>query len=159
MKKTILAMFVLLTASASAEVWINEFVSDPISGLAADEWVELASDQEESLEGCYLLENGGSKTTLNGTINGFMVIDDPKGTLNNDNEIITLVCPGFEDRVAYTKGPAKGKSMGLDEYGEWREYDEPTKGKPNYQAVPEFSTWTAILAAALCLGVFVFHRK
>jgi hypothetical protein len=99
------------------------------------------------------------QTLLNGSIEAFLVIQDPKGSLNNDDENITLVCPGFTDRVEYADGPAKGKSMGLDEYGAWKEYEVPTKGKPNYQAVPEFSTWGAMLAAALCLGIYSYRRR
>lgn len=161
MKNAIIAAMLLsLAAGVSANVWINEFVSDPMSGLAADEWVELASDSPTSLEGCYVIENGGQMSILNGTITDFKVIQDPKGTLNNDNEEMSLVCPGFTDTVAYVDGPGKGNSSGINEYGTWQEYSQPTKGQPNFtNAVPEFSTWSAIIALVVCVVGLGIVRK
>ncbi|MEM4268038.1 MAG: hypothetical protein QXK37_04375 [Candidatus Woesearchaeota archaeon] len=136
MKKTILIGVVLIIlAHGIFAVRINEFVSNPESGLGADEWVELANDGEPAnLEGCFIEENGGQKTFLNGVIHDFFVIDDPKGMLNNDADFIRLVCPQFIDEVIYTGGvPGKGRSLGLDARGVWVEYTVPTKGYKNFE--------------------------
>lgn len=77
----------------NAEVYINEFVPDPVSG--SNEWVELytPSSVSFSVTDWSLEDGGGIKTRLAGTIGGtnkFFVIEKPNGSLNNSGDILIL---------------------------------------------------------------------
>ncbi len=71
---------------------INEWVSDPND--EEDEWVELYNLLFQSLDltGWWLEDGSEAKTYLSGVIptQGFLVIKNPKGRLNNSGEVITL---------------------------------------------------------------------
>ncbi|MBI2552472.1 lamin tail domain-containing protein [Candidatus Uhrbacteria bacterium] len=88
----------------SAEIVINEFVSDPEDG---EEWVELFNSGEVAvdLQGWFLEEGAESKTKLQGTIvpGMFLVVETIKGNLNNKGDIIRLKNDknAVVDRVAY----------------------------------------------------------
>lgn len=74
-------------------IYINEFVSDPISG--ANEWIELYSPSQSAFAFTdWTVEDGaGSKTKISGTIGGnnkYYVAEKPTGSLNNTGDIIIL---------------------------------------------------------------------
>lgn len=74
---------------------INEFVSDPIPD--AEEWIELfnATSNTIILDEWTIEDGSGKATNLSGSIspNGFYVLDNPAGTLNNTGDIIILRSP------------------------------------------------------------------
>ncbi|MDD5032296.1 MAG: lamin tail domain-containing protein, partial [Patescibacteria group bacterium] len=90
------------------DVVINEFVSDPADEEV--EWIELynATGKEIDLSGWTIEEGGGAKTNLSGILAAsgkekFLVVEKPKGNLNNSGDIIILRT-GEEiliDQVAY----------------------------------------------------------
>lgn len=87
------------------DVVINELRNDP--GDDEDEFVELfnKSGSTISLVGWSLEDGSEAKTLLDGTIQpqGFFVVSEPKGKLNNSGDIVILRDPtGREiDRVVY----------------------------------------------------------
>ncbi|MDP9249684.1 MAG: lamin tail domain-containing protein [bacterium] len=150
----ILAVVLFLSkfGSVSAQVVINEFVSDPESG---SEWIELrnTSSSEINLEGWNWTElaspggeteHEGSPKNLTGIIpaSGFFVISitNVNGVLNNGGDSIGLydgTTP--KDRVTFgavsgyqadLEKPAKGKSGALIS-GSWQTNQEPTRGATN----------------------------
>lgn len=79
--------------SITGEVYINEFVADPVSG--SNEWVELYTTSPTAINITdWSIEDGaGSKTKLTGTIGGvnkFWIIEKPSGSLNNAGDTIIL---------------------------------------------------------------------
>lgn len=77
----------------NAEVYINEFVSDPVSG--SNEWVELYTPNivNFSLTDWSLEDGAGTKTRLIGSIGGsnkFFVVEKPNGSLNNSGDNLIL---------------------------------------------------------------------
>jgi hypothetical protein len=152
-KKLILALVGVVFLSsfnlARAEVIINEFVSDPDSGL---EWIELlnTSSTEINLDGWKWTElaspgqdneHESSPKSLNGVIGGggFFVFE-MSSALNNSGDSIGLYNgANLEQRVTfgtvnnYSKDletPAKGKSGALIS-GTWKTSQEPTRGQTN----------------------------
>ncbi|MCK4553569.1 lamin tail domain-containing protein, partial [Candidatus Parcubacteria bacterium] len=90
------------------DVVINEFVSDPADEDV--EWIELynTTNKEINLDGWTIEEGSGAKTKLEGILAGsgegkFMIIEKPKGNLNNKGDIIILRDNGdiLIDQVAY----------------------------------------------------------
>ncbi|MBU4347348.1 lamin tail domain-containing protein, partial [Patescibacteria group bacterium] len=83
------------TANKLGDIVINEFVSDPADEEM--EWIELhnTTEKEIDLDGWTIEEGSGAKTNLAGIIAAsgdgkFMVIEKPKGNLNNNGDIIIL---------------------------------------------------------------------
>ena len=77
------------------EVAINEFVSDPTD--EDEEWVEIYNNTSRNIDlTSWTIEEGsGAKTSLVGILSGsgkekFLVIEKPKGNLNNAGDIIIL---------------------------------------------------------------------
>src|SRR3989344_5150317 len=134
---------------ASAQVVINEFVSDPDSGA---EWVELlnTSSSEMDLSGWSWTELAGPGTdtehesstkNLNGIISAAGVfVFEMNSVLNNTGDSIGLYNrASLASRVTFGKvnnyskdleAPAKGKSGALVS-GSWQSDQEPTKGAVN----------------------------
>jgi len=89
----------------SDNVKLNELVSDPADGQT--EFVELKNVGSLAIDlaGGYLKDGGGTKTELSGIIyaGNFMVIDSPRGNLNNSGDLVTLYAPNnsIKDTVAY----------------------------------------------------------
>ncbi len=95
------------------DIVINEFVSDPADGEV--EWIELynTTEKEINLDGWTIEEGSGAKTNLTGIIAAsgdgkFMVIEKPKGNLNNNGDIIIL-------------RDASGKLIDQVAYGNWND--------------------------------------
>lgn len=88
----------------SGVVVVNEFVSDPAEG---EEWVELYNNSTEIIDFTkWTLEDGNeTATALSGTLapHQFLVIEKPKGQLNNTGDLIVLQDGTGKtiDRVAY----------------------------------------------------------
>ncbi len=79
--------------SSNVSVFINEIVSDPSDDEG--EWIELYFAGATANIGGWTIEDGsGAKTTLSGTIgqntNTFLVLEKPKGNLNNSGDLIIL---------------------------------------------------------------------
>ncbi len=90
---------------APSTLIINEFVSDP--GDEGVEFIELYNRTATAIDltRWYIEDGSEAKTALTGTINGFgyIVIESPKGQLNNAGDQITLYDPSDReiDRVTY----------------------------------------------------------
>jgi DNA/RNA endonuclease YhcR with UshA esterase domain len=79
----------------AGSILINEFVADPVSGEA--EWIELYNKNiyDIDLTGWQILDGSDTSTPLEGTIsasnnNPFLIIESPKGKLNNSGDTIIL---------------------------------------------------------------------
>ena len=74
------------------DVVINELISDPTDGEV--EWIELynKTNQEINLTDWKIIEGSETKTSLENIIsgNGFLVIETPKGNLNNKGDVVYL---------------------------------------------------------------------
>lgn len=74
------------------DILISEFVADPDEDDY--EWIEIynTTPHNISLENWAIADGKDTSTTLSGTLLpfGFFVIDNPKGKLNNDGDIIVL---------------------------------------------------------------------
>jgi cysteine-rich repeat protein len=90
------------------EVLINEFVSDPSDG--ENEWIEIYNNtsKEIDLSNWHIEDGSGAKTNLSGKLGGesankFLVIENPKGNLNNSGDLIVLRDEknNLIDQVAY----------------------------------------------------------
>lgn len=88
------------------EVLINELVADPADGES--EFIELRnmSTRVIDLSGWWVEDGSETKTTLSGTIavNGLIVIESPKGSLNNSGDHIELIAPNGTVIDAMTYG-------------------------------------------------------
>jgi hypothetical protein len=76
----------------AGSIIINEFVSDPTD--TDTEWIELYNNNDFSvdLSGWIILDGAETATELSGTIEtkSFLVIDKPRGQLNNSGDAIIL---------------------------------------------------------------------
>jgi hypothetical protein len=121
---------------STGTIVINELVSDPEDG---NEWVELwnTGDTDVSLDGWSLEDAAGGSTALNGVIeaDGFALIENPKGKLNNSGDSLYLYDPenahnsmsyGVENKPA----PDKGESLGRYSAA-WFVYENPSPGAAN----------------------------
>lgn len=88
------------------DILISEIVSDPADGEV--EWVEIynKTKKQVSLNGWTIEEGSGTKTTLDGLIDKFFILEKPKGNLNNSGDVIILK-------------NEKGKLIDSLTYGEW----------------------------------------
>lgn len=92
--------------SENTEIYINEFVADPVTG--SNEWIELytVSTAPINLTNWSIEDGAGTKTRLSGTIGGsnlFLVVEKPSGALNNAGDAIIVRNQNGEivDQVAY----------------------------------------------------------
>ncbi len=131
------------------EIVINEFVSDPSDNDV--EWIELYNNTHVNinLSGWTIEDASGAKTLLNKQINsfGFIVIENPKGKLNNKGDIIILrdCHDNLIDKVVYGNLSNDGLPAPQDPYSLARKIDgyntfnnikdfalaEPTKASAN----------------------------
>lgn len=133
------------------KVVINEFVSNPNSGK---EWVEIYNPgtQPFDLSRCILEDGSNHELQLESNIQAkkFIVFEYSSSTLNNDGDMLSLMCYGqLTDKVVYgnwddsNKGiknnapaPGKGQSVGRDPDGkdtdndknDFKVFEIPTKG-------------------------------
>lgn len=82
-----------LEITTPTEIYINEFIADPVSG--GNEWVELFTPSLSpfTLTDWSLEDGAGTKTRVSGSLGGahkFLVIEKPTGALNNGGDIIIL---------------------------------------------------------------------
>lgn len=100
------------------QIRINEIVSAPVSGQ--NEWVELFNSTQNSvdLSGWYLIEGGGKKTALFGSIGpqGYLVFD--KSSLNNGGDAVIL-----QD--------SSGREIDRVSYGDWESVAAPASRSGN----------------------------
>lgn len=123
----------------SVKIRINEFVTNPIEGK--NEWIELYNSSEvDAILTGYSLEDSSTKTTdlSNYTLlaNSYLVIESPKGILNNDGDTITLKNMDGEIVESVTYGPdtfpAPDKGEALARDGDTFELTQlTTPGSPN----------------------------
>ncbi|MBU0661282.1 lamin tail domain-containing protein [Patescibacteria group bacterium] len=77
---------------AVGDVLINEFVSDPADNY--DEFIELYNKSTKTifLDGWWIEDGSETKTNVSGSIQAknFLVVDTPKGKLNNSGDYIAL---------------------------------------------------------------------
>ena len=87
------------------DVVINEFVPDPPD--EEDEWIELLNTTNRliDLSDLALTDGSGKRTELTGTMTAlsFLVVNKPKGILNNTGDVITLINDNGKiiDEVSY----------------------------------------------------------
>jgi len=121
------------------ELRISEFVVDPLEG--GIEWIELfnASSVDALLTGYVLEDASGKSTHLSAfTIlaDSYLVIESPKGKLNNDGDTVTLKNGAGEILESVTYGvnyyPVPRNGNALARNGDTFELTQiPTPGKPN----------------------------
>ncbi len=109
--------------SMQGVVVINELVSNPLEDQ--DEFVELYNSGSEvvQLTGWWIEDGSKAKTLLSGVLlpQGYVAIDNPKGKLNNNGDIVTVFSANGTtvDWLAYgdwvgtnhPPAPEKGKSL------------------------------------------------
>ena len=87
----------------SGQITINELVSDPESG--ASEWIELYNKTNSSinLDNWSLEDGSGAKTILHDSIAKYLIIEAPKGNLNNAGDAVILKdnYGALIDQIAY----------------------------------------------------------
>ncbi len=93
------------TKFQKGQIVINELVSDPSDDEV--EFVELYNPTAETinLAGAWLEDGSEAQTSLSGSLSGqgFLVIENPKGSLNNSGDLIILYNSAGEeiDKVVY----------------------------------------------------------
>lgn len=96
----------------SSDIVINELVSDPVD--SGDEWVELynSTKLDIDLAGWTLIDGSNAVTTLSGVIKSLnhLVIEKPKGNLNNAGDRVSLKDPS-------------GNVIDVVSYGNWNDGD------------------------------------
>ena len=120
------------------DLLINEFVSDPVDGV---EWVELlnTTDEDIDLNGWVLREGSDKETSLGEGLleaGAFLIIENPAGNLNNSGDSILIFDASglLIDGLTYgddPPAPSKGKSLALDDEGEWQITTILTPGETN----------------------------
>jgi len=125
---------------------ITEFVSDPEDGV---EWIEIYNPGTTAinLTDWSVSDATDKKTSFDITEikpGAWVVIENPKGKLNNDEDEIKLYDPNGNliDEVLYSGvlAPGKGESLAKDESNGWTTTNQITKGEKNLY---EESTTTA----------------
>ena len=122
---------IILTSHNVSGLNINELESNPPGKDSGNEWVELYSDVESSLEG-YSLENGdGGIFNLSGSINGYLVIVFSGLWLDNSNETVFLKLNGqiVDEVPVFADSKNNDMTFSLCE-DEWV-IKESTKGEEN----------------------------
>ena len=71
-------------------VEITEIEINPAGTDSGNEWVELFSDEEISLEGFKLVNNDGDEFLLEGNFSGYYVVEFEKQWLDNTDEKVSL---------------------------------------------------------------------
>jgi len=95
----------------NSDLLITEFVSDPDDGK--NEWIEIYNNTNNSLNlnNCYIEEGSETKSSFaqeNICASCYIILDKPRGNLNNTGDIIKLFCSDILiNQVAY---------------GEWKDY-------------------------------------
>ncbi|MFA5954193.1 MAG: lamin tail domain-containing protein [Patescibacteria group bacterium] len=103
-------------------VRINEFVSDPADNDV--EWIELYNTRttDVPIDGWTIEDGSGQATKLSGIIsaNGFFIVSQPKGQLNNSGDAITLKA-------------TSGNIVDAIAYGDWKNNKDnaPSANDPN----------------------------
>ena len=129
-------------------VVINELVSMP--NADEKEWVELYNNCEwpVKLDGWQLTDGNGTATKLSGSLEKFLIIEAPKGQLNNAGDLISLEDNSGQliDQILYghwedetgAPAPTTGQSLarnqdGLDtnQINDFALTDKPTKSQAN----------------------------
>lgn len=142
-----------ITLPVFGPVFINECVVDPDEGQT--EWIELInkSDQSVSIDGWTVEDATGNKTPLETQTleaGAFVIINAPKGKLNNDADVVILRDQNgvVVDEIYYgdetQPAPKDGTSIARDENGELKLTTNPTQGGVNVitDFVPEESETT-----------------
>ncbi|MDO8564161.1 MAG: hypothetical protein Q7R87_04080 [Nanoarchaeota archaeon] len=80
----------LFQISITSSISINEIELNPADSDAGNEWIELYSENLSNLDGFYLENEDGDIFNLNGTIEGYLVINFQKQWLDNSKVIIYL---------------------------------------------------------------------
>jgi len=72
------------------DIVINEFVPDPADEEV--EFIELYNKQSSNinLDGWFIYDGSGAKTSLSGILEKYFVVEKPKGNLNNAGDLIIL---------------------------------------------------------------------
>ncbi len=123
-------LIIILTNNVSS-LRINELESNPEGEDSGNEWVELYSEEEVSLDGYILDHEGrGAQINLSGTFSGFFVFTFQNQWLRNTNETVYLK---NGEQIIQTIGPFSDnkvqKTYNFCE-GEW-EFDIETKNDLN----------------------------
>lgn len=137
---------------AIGTILLNEFVSDPTDGT---EWIELVNTTSEPvlLDNWTIADAAGGTSTLEGSIpaDGYFILENPRGRLNNDGDTIYLRDhqDTLHDEVTYgdetNPAPENGESLGA--YADaWHVYTTPSKGSANPEPELEESTESFTLA-------------
>jgi hypothetical protein len=117
------------------DVLINEFVSNPEDGT---EWIELLFMKDVDLDGWTVVDDKGKTTMLEGVYEAedFLVIESPKGQLNNGGDSV-LLYDGTEqliDSITYGEdrpAPEKGEALARTLDNEWALTTNLTPGERN----------------------------
>ena len=95
-------LIIILTDNVSS-LRINELESNPEGEDSGNEWVELYSEEEVSLDGYILDHDGrGAQINLSGTFSGFFVFTFQNQWLRNTNETVYLK---NMEQIIQTVGP------------------------------------------------------
>jgi outer membrane biosynthesis protein TonB len=122
-------------AEPMSAVRVSEIYPSPLSG--EKEWLELVnlSSVGEFLDGMTVEDAQGSKTPLAGLLLPWarLVIEAPKGSLNNDGDIVVLRdrFGRAADRVEYPKTAKGAAYMRIELQGAFAMTVTPTPGAPN----------------------------
>lgn len=122
-------------AYATGDVLINEFVSNPEEG---EEWIELLFMSDVDLDGWSIEDEAEKSTNLEGNyLEGeFLVIEAPKGQLNNGGDSVLLFNASNQliDSIAYGDDypvPEKGEALARTLDNVWALTTELTPGQKN----------------------------
>lgn len=144
------------TSYGPESVRITEIVSDPKEG---EEWIELRNVNNEAVDtaGWTVEDASGTHTKIDTQIlekDAFLVINKPKGQLNNDGDSIVLkdATESIIDELYYgsnaVPAPKKGEALALD--GDSYQITQmPTPGKPNLIFIPTESAAKKIVEQPL----------
>jgi len=133
------------------QLQLSELVSDPIDG--EEEYVELryGGARSAALAGWSIADGAGRTTAMDSLFvlpASFVVIEKPKGVLNNGGDQVVLQCSSQTvDTVTYgnwddgnkadnAPAPADPWSLMRDEQNQWVVTTTPTKGQNNQYTAP-----------------------
>lgn len=83
-------LFIIILTPNVFALRINEIEPNPPGEDSKNEWVELFSEEEISLDGYYLQNSDGDIQNLTGIFDGFFIVNFSKRWILNNNETIYL---------------------------------------------------------------------
>lgn len=90
LRKVLICLMLIFLAGSVSAIKITEVEANPAGTDTGKEWVEIYSDEEINLDGWKLVNNDGNEFELNGSFEGYFIIELKTQWLDNSEEKVSL---------------------------------------------------------------------